>query len=111
MQNPSLYAQYVKERLGKEVIENDDGFCTIVITNERFYIEDVFVRKEAREKGVAADFGRQACEWAKRMGYKEVWGSVFAKANGAEYSIQQLAKFGFRIATATQDMIYLKKEL
>jgi GNAT superfamily N-acetyltransferase len=107
----SLYSQYVKERLGKDVIENDDGFCTIVITNDRFYIEDVFVRKEARQTGAAQDFGTQACEWAKRLGFKEVWGSVFAKANGAENSIRLLHQFGFRIFSAGQDMIWLKKEL
>lgn len=108
---PSLYAQYVKERLGKDVIENDDGFCTLVISNDCFYIEEIFVQKESRREGVAQKFADEACAWAKRLGYKEIIGSVNIRAKNPEYSAHVLHAYGFRMFKAHDGMILYKKEI
>ena len=42
----SNYAQYIKEREGKEIVEDHKGFATFVITDKECYIVDIFVKKK-----------------------------------------------------------------
>ncbi len=110
-QAPSLYAQYVKERLGKDVIETEFGFATIHVTNTVFYIEDIFVLKEHRKDGHAQKLANEAIEWAKRMGFKKVLGSVNLEAKNFEYSMKVMSLFGFKPCRAQSNLIFYEKEI
>lgn len=108
---PSLYAQYVSERLGKDVLENEHGFCTCIVMNDRFYLEEIFVRKESRRAGHAQKLADEAVAWAKRMGYKKVIGSVNLKARGYLYSMKLLEIYGFKLFEANQNMLFFEKDI
>lgn len=112
----SLYGEYLLERLGKEIIERDDGFATFVrLTTPEgesaVYIEDIFVRPEARKKGVATDLADGICQWAATCGCTVVFGSVNAKANGATQSLKVLIAYGMQLSHVIGDMIYFRKEI
>ena len=47
----SLYAEYIKGRENKEIIEDSLGFATYQITGNECYIVDIYVRPEARMLG------------------------------------------------------------
>lgn len=106
----SFFAQYCEERLGKTVLENEHGFLSIV-QSDVFYIEDVFIKPESRGKSEADVLYIEAIELAKSKNYKQVFGSVFIKAKGAEKSMKMLLSRNFNFSHAHGDLIYLKKDI
>jgi len=107
----SLYAQYIEEREGKFIIEHAEGFATYLFLSEHVYIEDIFVTKEARKSGVAAQLADQIAEIAREKGFKKLLGSVDIRANGADTSLKVLQAYGFKLYKSEQNMIYLEKSL
>jgi predicted GNAT family acetyltransferase len=50
-----LWAKYIKEREGKEIIEHDYGFAVYKINEEKTcYIEHIYVDDDFRGKGLAS---------------------------------------------------------
>ena len=46
------YIQYVKEKYGREILENDDGFIEYELFDDNsIYIYTLFTTKESRDKG------------------------------------------------------------
>lgn len=107
----SLYAQYVREREGKEIVETDDGFATFYFTNGFCYIEDIFVVPAKRKSGIAAELANQISEIAKKNGIKKLLGSVSPKAKGADASMKVLMAYGFKLLNSDKDLIYFEKEI
>lgn len=108
----SLYGDYIRERLGKAIIENDDGFATYYFVNEKTcYIEDIYVRPEARRTHAASKMADEITEIAKKNGCTDLVGSVAPQAFGATESMKVLIAYGFKIDVSTNDLIYLKKNI
>lgn len=104
----SFFAQYCEERLGKTVLENEHGFLSFSIT-DCFYIEDVYVTPESRGNAEADLLYIEAIEIAKQKGFKEVYGSVFVKAKGAEKSAQMLLSRKWMFSHISGQIIFFKK--
>lgn len=51
----TLYAQYIKERQGLSILENENGFIIYKLTEQECFIQDMFVQKEYRRAGVGKD--------------------------------------------------------
>lgn len=107
----SLYAEYISEREGKHILEHAQGFATYVFMEKGCYIEDIFVRKEYRQTGVAAHLADQIAEIAKERGYKQLFGSVVPSANGSTTSLNVLLSYGFRLESCTNNFILMVKEI
>lgn len=107
----SVYAEYLKEREGKEVVENDNGFLSYRIFNDYVYIVDIYVVPEKRKTGLAKFWADQVCEIAKAKGAKTLVGSVDVRANGATESLKVLLAYGMRVDSIDGQMIYFKKDL
>lgn len=107
----SLYGQYVKEREGFEILENEHGFATYKISGNECYIRDIFVKPEMRKSHVAAKFADEIATIAKEQGCTHLSGTVAPAANGATQSVQVLLSYGFKIARSTNDLIIFVKEI
>jgi hypothetical protein len=107
----SLYAQYVREREGREIIEYPEGFVTYSFEGENCYIQDVFVTKDHRRKNICFDLGDRVSRIAKEKGCKALLGSVVPTAKGSTESLKMLIAYGFMIYSSTNNFILLKKEL
>lgn len=107
----SLYSEYVKERLNKEVIENENGFATYLFMDDGVYVEEIFVRKEYRNKGIAKEMLDQISVIAKNKGYKKMIGSVVPSTNGATHSLQAAFAYGFKLDSCRQGIIVYTKEI
>lgn len=107
----SLYAEYVREREGKFVIENDKGFATYTFVNDGCYIEEIFVVKEHRKSGQAAEFADQIVKIAKEKGFNRLYGTVAPQAHGSTESLKVLLAYGFRLQTSNQNLIVMVKEI
>lgn len=106
----SLFAQYCEERLGKTVIENDHGFVSIVM-NSVFYIEDIFIKEESRDKDHAKKFFFDCLKLAKEKNYREVYGSVLRTSKNPEKMLSMMISQDFKLSHIIGDMIYLKREI
>ena len=109
----SMWADYKKEREDKQVIEEaDNGFVIYSYpTPEQVWIEDIYVRPDLRQSGLARKLADQVCEAAKKVGCKQVLGSVWETANGATASVKVLLAYGMQLSHIEGKLIIFKKEL
>lgn len=107
----SNFAQYIKERAGKSIVESEKGFATYFYQDEFVYIEDIFVNAEHRKSGVATEFADRIAEEAKNLGYAKMLGSVCPSANGSTASLKVLLAYGFKLFKSLDNVIYLSKEI
>lgn len=108
---PSLYAQYIYERQNKSIIEDENGFASYYFINDTCYIEELFVKRGSRNKGIASEYASQITKEAKSKGAKQLMGSVNLNTNGATDSMKVLLAYGFSLQTANNNMIFLTKSL
>lgn len=94
----SLFADYKKEREGKEAIEVDNGFVTYKVYGDSVYIEDIFVSKEQRRTGLASQLADMVVIEAKKQGCLKLLGTVDPGAIGASDSLKALMAYGFKIS-------------
>src|SRR5665213_2542353 len=108
----SHYGQYLTERSGRGIVENEDGFATFeYVSDDIVYIVDLFVVPEKRRQRVAANLADKIVEAAAEHGCKYLLGSVDATAKGAEASIQVLERYGMKPYRVAEPMIFYIKEI
>lgn len=107
----SLYGQYIKERLDKNILEDKHGFATYYFDGAYCYIEDIFVVEEKRTCGVAAQLADKITEIAKQKNCLALIGSVKPSANGSTTSVKVLLAYGFKLFKAQEDFVWFKKDL
>ena len=61
----SHFANYIKERQNKEIIEDESGFATYYFIMPDCYIEDIYVIPEKRKAGIAAKYADKIAKIAQ----------------------------------------------
>jgi predicted GNAT family acetyltransferase len=108
----SHYADYIKERLGKHIIEDERGFATYSFTDEStVYIEDIYITPEHRKSGVATSFADKIVAIAKAKGCTRLLGSVAPSANGSTDSLKCFLAYGCSLESSTNNFIVLVKRI
>ena len=107
----SNYALYIKEREGKEIIEDSKGFATFTINEDNCYIVDIFVKEEYRQENIASKYADEITMIAKENGCKYLTGSVCPKAHGSDTSLKVLLAYGFKLESSVNNFIYFRKEI
>lgn len=106
-----MYAQYLKEREGLELLETEYGFATYKIRPWDCYIQDIYVLPEFRKSGVAAGIADTIALLAKAQGIKMLVGSVDQRAPSADTSSKVLLGYGMRPYSKEGHMTYYCKEI
>lgn len=106
-----LYASYLKEREGIDVLESERGFATYLLRPTDCYIIDIYVVPEARQTGLAAQMANQIAAIAKSKGIKFLTGSVDKRDPQASRNEKVLIAYGMRKAREDEHIIYFIKEL
>lgn len=108
----SLYADYVKERTGRSVIENDDGFVVYYdLGSDSVFIEDMFVSKDKRRSKIGSSMADLIVKDAISRGKKMILCSVDPRANNSTDSIKIIMAYGFKLYCTNGPMILLKLDL
>lgn len=109
----SLFADYIKEREGKNVIENDHGFASYSINKQTgvCYVQDIYVIPEKRSSGLALQMVNHIVEIAKRDGCKHLMGSVAPSAKNSQNSLRLLIEYGLRLHSSHDNIIFFIKDL
>lgn len=107
----SLFAEYINETQGREIIEADFGFATYVINGPQVYIEDIYVRPEYRKQNFATRLADKVKEKAKAQGCTHMLGTVNCTFKDPTTSLKALLGYGFKIENVFQDVIVMKMEI
>lgn len=108
----SLYAEYLKERLGDEIIETDQGFATYrFLDPESVYLVDLYVRPEFRKRGVARVLGDMVATIGIQRGCKFMLGSVVPSAKGSSESMKVLLAYGMAPYSSGIDFVMFRKSI
>ena|ERR1700722_12992962 len=107
----SLFSDYIQEREGKGLIETDKGFATYSFVKDGAYIEDIFVHKDHRHSGEAAQMADQIAILAKEKGLTKLFGSISPSANNSTISLKVLLAYGFQLNSSTNNFIWLEKDI
>jgi len=107
----SLYADYIRERLGKSCYEVDNGFAVYWYTDDSVYIEDIYVADKWRKSKIASQMADYIADEARAIGIKKMVGSVNTQANGATRSLKVILGYGMEVSHISGSVIYFIKDL
>lgn len=108
----SLYAQYIRERENKDIIESDKGFATFkTFHNGECYLQDLYVVPSERKTGLATEMANKIVEIAKERGCNTLIGSVSTEDQHATKNLKIFLNYGMEIYKIVGTMIFLKKNI
>jgi len=109
----SLYGKYIKEHRGDGIVEREHGFATFRYLNDgnSIYIVDIYVDTDFRKTGLAAEMADEICRHGKKLGAKELLGTVVPSARNSTESLKVLLAYGMTLQSASPDLIIFRKDL
>ncbi len=109
----NLYAEYLKERENKELLEKEFGFCVYEILGQYMYLSDVYVTKDNRKKGLCKKLVDEVVSIGKEKNCKYILTSFCLKANNWEISRKVIRQCGFKFYRKDKNnkMIYTIMEI
>src|ERR1700675_4575174 len=110
--NFSLYADYVKERLGRGSLYDDNGFVIFeFMQNEFLYLVDMYLKPEARNTKVGSQYLEKIKEIAKENKKTKIITTIDLKAKTKDLALLCALKGGFHISEGKNDVLFLTMEL
>lgn len=107
----TLYAKYISQRAGHEILENEHGFVIYKINGEECFIVDMFVDNEMRKKYYGSDFINELVEIGKSKNCKFITANIHLW--DANYQVTLISSFknGFNIVKASNDVLLISRNL
>lgn len=105
----TLYARYLAERESYSIIEDEIGFASFKIFDDKVYLRDIYVLPEHRQSGYATKLADKVVEVAKRAGCKIMMGSVDPRLNGRDQSVAALMGYGLKISHVQGHLVVFEK--
>lgn len=106
----SLFPDYLKERMGWEILERTEGFVCWSVSGDYLRVEEVYVVPEQRGRGFAADLVRYVEEIARQKELKGLWTQVWARGPGCSDTLAKAIKVGFKVTGTENGAIIMTKE-
>ena len=108
-----MYGDYILEKAGDGIIENERGFVTyrFLPDGKSVYILDVYIKPEFRRSGAMSAFGDEVVGIAKQRGCTELIGTVVPSLAGSTISLMALVSYGMKLHASFNDQIVFKKEI
>lgn len=107
----SLWADYISEREGNSVIEEDFGFIEFRLSPPVCLIHSLYVRPGDRRSGVGAALADRVAELAKEAGCTLLWSQVVTTTLNATESLKAVLAYGFKVQDAQNGVIVLTKDI
>ena len=111
----SLYREYIYEHRGDKMVERPEGFASYRYLDfegrKAVYIVDIYVDPKYRKLNIAAEMADEVAKDARREQCKVMLGTVVPSANASTVSLRVLLAYGMTLASASNDLIIMKKEI
>lgn len=108
----SLYAQYIKEREDKQIIESHEGFATYkIFNNGECYLQDLYVIPEKRKSGLAKEMTDAVVKIAQEQGCHTLIGSVCSEDKFCTRNMKVFLAYGMQLHKIIGNMIFLNKDI
>lgn len=108
----SLWADYVREREGLEVIEKDYGFiCYKFFLPNECFIQALYIRPEDRVNGKGSELEEEVGKMAIAKGCGLLTCKIDHLNTNSTLSLKAILARGFQIVSADKQVIYCAKEL
>lgn len=107
----SLWADYLKERLGQDSIERDFGFLVYKVQGIVCEICELYVSPAVRSSGRGRELVSEVIEIAKQQNCVTLIAYVWPGLPGSESVLSSSFKFGFQLAGADAGRIMITKDL
>jgi len=106
-----MYAEYIKEREGFDIIETSAGFAVYKVTGEEIYLRDIYVRAECRKRGIASDLADEVAKIGQKAGCRYLVGSVSPQSKTATENIEVLIRYGMTLHKCDSSLMVFFKEI
>lgn len=107
----SLWADYVSERLGHEVIEYDWGFAEFHAEQDVCLVDEFFIIPTERKSGKGRALMDEVAERACALACRRLWSQVWLLSKGADCALDAARAYGFKMCAAADNRIILIKEI
>lgn len=107
----SLYADYLREKTGDEILETEHGFATYRYLDDAVYIVDIYVKPDFRKSTIASCMADAICKEAKEKGIHKLIGSVVPSSKNSTASLKVLLSYGMLLKSSSENFIVFEKEL
>lgn len=107
----SHYADYVKERLGYETIEWEDGFVTYFFSGTACIIHDLYVVPSERRLGVGSLLADHVVEKARERGCKVLGARVYLDSINPTEALKAHLGYGLQLHGTEDGAILLSKAI
>ena len=107
----SLFGEYIKERLNKDIVEDENGFATYYFVKDGIYLEDMYVLPSHRKTFYPKHLADKVASIGKEKGFNKMFTTVVPSTNNATVSLKACISYGFKLHSCEQNLIILVKEL
>lgn len=107
----SLFGEYIKERLNKDIIEDDKGFATYYFVKDGIYLEDMYISPAHRKTFYTKYLADKVAKIGKEKGFNKMFTTVVPSTNNATVSLKACISYGFKLHSCEQNLIILVKEI
>lgn len=108
----SLFADYKKEREGKNTLELEGGFATwFQVNEETVYLEDLYVVPEKRRSKLGTLITDLVVDEGRKLGCKFLLGSIDTRGKGVTQNMKALLAYGMEFKGVEGSMLYFAKEI
>lgn len=107
----TLYAQFVREMAGGEVIETDDGFISYLIEGDICRFQELYVRETARGSGLHKSLWNAMVATCKARDVKRIVWCVDTRQLNPTPRLIMYLRWGGRVKDANGGLIILEYDL
>lgn len=107
----TLFYDYLKQRNQSDVLENEDGFLIYSITQRGAFIEDAYVRPEARQKRVMSELVAKLEGIAKELCLEWIVAHVQLKDPGRKDTLIAAFMNGFDLVDSNEAFLTIAKKI
>lgn len=106
-----LYAEYIKEREGSELISTPYGWLSYRITDKECFIIELFVTQAARRSGQGSELLTKIIKQALRNNCELITANIHLFDPNHDGTLRGALARGFKILSANNDVLLVAKKI
>jgi predicted GNAT superfamily acetyltransferase len=107
----TLYARYIFEREGIQIIENEVGFVTYKINETECFLANIYVDSSKRTNGEARSLLSKLEDIATVHNCQHITANIDLRDKNASSTMLAALKLGFKMVAANHDVLLISKSI